>query len=771
VQDVTGEQLQRGGAALTNLGAHLTDIAARTNEEHALATSKGGLNKWSEYADGIDQDYRSTLGKAASEIDGIEAKPGEAPNKVVERMEEKMREIEDGLSNDLAKRIFRQHAERYMVTYHGRLHAHESKQIRIHKKAEDAATLGRFAKNYVVNGDPADFKGAMDTAREISDDAGHGSEARKAYLLETKTALHTGYVKALLENEDLAGADEYLRGLERDEIDVVVRQKLRAQINGVMKAEKSKRGAFKIFDNQGYASEQEMRNRAAARLPAAERNKIMSTAVAEVAKERGLLESAGLTVEEFMRVPGDWSHLLTDPEVMAKVQEKVSSLDDDILFARYPGQPPANDPESGSYKRMLDRVKAMFDRDEIDAEQREQMERHIDQLVNRRTRVEAVAAQESLEQVEEIFQRTRTGAGELTSVYSSEFRTQHPDLFEELRDRGLLASADKLATGVLTRRSNPGYRDQMHRDAASGAFERMSFAQLYEKYYPNLDSTDWNEAKRLWAPFHEGGNAKIANDPVVKWETELKHWLAARGKMSDQDNNGVPRPNSDAERQEWNRLQHDLNQAVQRSGQTWTNEDVIKWATERETAKVFTRVERGWYNPAWWFGDSHTTEPARAADVEAKIRDAEMKGDQDLADSIRESRRFKINGRDVGLKADGLRVLVVDEEPVPTRATDYIRDLWRMEWLKDQLGPTSMAYREALEKLNGTGAFSPHATRNEHAIDKVFDGLGVPAWPGPVEQTNYWMRFKGLYPKVEPRRPAQRYGTRGGISGNLPFGV
>jgi hypothetical protein len=749
VADVAGQQIQQGGAALSDIGAAVTDIAMQRHEEHALATSKAALNQWAEFADRSDQDYRAKKGEAAIQLDGQDVKPGEAPKSVVDRIEAKMRDIEDGLSQESAKRIFRQAAERGMVTYKGRLYDHETKQLKVYNHGQDVASMGRYANSYVANGDQADYKAAIAHANEIATDSGYSPEEREAFVLKLKTGMNAGVVSQFLNDGDAKGADEYLRGLDKDEIDPLERSNQRQKIDGVMKSEKADKLAVDIFINQGYRTHADRVRATASKLPKATQEQIAQSAVMDIGREMGI-------PQESLEAPGAWKKLLSSPEVMARLDDRILTLDQEIMKARYPGQTSATDPNTGSYSRGLKTLMDLYQAGEIDVSTLQQAQHALDDQVNRRTRERNVEAQETLVGVEQILQSGTAG----TSIDSPQFRTQHPDLYESIVNQGLLSQARGLTKGVYERVTDPAYYDKLQQAHATGALARLSYKELFNTYYTHFDKTAWNEARRLWSSGQADPKAVkvgIKDDPIVKWDVAVRRHLGAQDLLTDVDAKGVPTPDDKKEQRYWLDTQRDLGKAIEDSGREWTVDEVLKWVDERELDKITVKTE----GTLW-----DTREEMTVAALDAEEREARASGDESKIAAVLKRRKNvyrDIDGKSVKV-LDNKVVVGPDNDRIPDLAIKYMRNQYRLDRLRETL-PGSL-FNPVWKALDSLGVNDPTKDPDGVKVEAVFEQAGLrDAW-APLEQQ--WRRWQKIRTKAPWRDMAPLETRDQWVSGHPP---
>lgn len=736
VQDVAGQQIQQGAAALSNLGAHTTEIAAQMNEDHALATTASALNQFDDTANGIFSGYTSKVGRDAVDFDGQRVESGVASGKVAEQIEAEMRSTEEGLSSDLAKSLFRERAERRMVSIRARLLAHEAEQTKVYGHGENVATAGRFSNNYISDGDPVDFANAMTSAREISDDAGHGPEARKTFLLAAGTNMHAGRIAQLLgPNEDAKGADKYLRGLDKDEIDVAVRQRMRTKIDGVLKGEVARKLGIDLVKHRGHRSHKDMVRATAAALPQARQDQIAKIALTQIGIDLGMSK-------EDMAVPGAWQALLSNPEAMSRLDEKLLTLEHEIMMSRYAGAPHPTDPTSGIHRRSRDTLLEMYEAKEINSEQLLQAQGTVDSQIRGEVLLRNSEAAEILQEWEKILQRSRDTGGP-NSIDT--LRIDNPDLYQRTVDLGLLSHARALTTSVFQRVTDPDLYDKLTEAHKDGTLANISFQELYATYYPHFNKVAWNAAQTMWSSHHEAAaEGKIKNDPVVRYDVAIRRWLGANDLISDADSKGVPLPTKDEQQDHLNRMDA-LSEAIRSgakpkgasSGPEWTNDDILKWLAARELDMVWIENPDRWATSPW-FATSALAAPAFLA--EWLLRD-EKREVQRHTLTEGQPHTIKIGGRHIHMA--GRKVLGAKGDPIPVRASEYIRDRWRIDEMKKRLSPTrAAALEQAMVPLAGT-LRSPRDLKTQETIERIFaeNGLGD-AWPTPALQLTYWDRIR-----------------------------
>ncbi|HUW16349.1 MAG TPA: hypothetical protein VMW94_04665, partial [Actinomycetes bacterium] len=672
MQDVEGQQIQQGGEALSNLGAHVTDIATRINEDHALATAKGALNEWSEYADQSDQEYRQSIGRAASEIDGKSAKPGEAPRMVAERMEDKMREVEGKLSSDLAKRMFRQHAERGMVAIRGRLGAHEAAQIKVHDHGESVAQFNRMGRAYIADPDPKQLSELIDVANDLATDASLGKEQRAEYLLAKKTELHAGRVSHLLDQDDPKGADAYLRAQERGDIDVTVRGKLRKKIDTVLETDGAQKLGIDLVTWNGYPSER-------------------------VWKESQVPPPPKLKVE--FQDPGD---AFGPPPLPGADPPPPRTLDEEIIAARLINGDPVTDPSTGTYKRSMDYLAAEYKAGRLSAKKYQMAQVAVRDQIGRAVDVRNAQGAEALKQVEKILQAGEHGS----TIDSPEFQAAFPDLREQLVDLGLETQARRLTETVFERETLPEWRDRLYKNP--GALRGMSYDELYTTYYDKFDKTDWNAALRMWDGQNPGKSAgKIVDDPITTWERSVKDFLGGRGIINRDPKTQEYEPQTSKELLDWHDLTRDLNKALKTGDKkVWTNDDVKKWVAARELDMVSRPVIQNSPHYMWRMlrklPSSSQEEPQARYKMEEErdalvsaVADLRTTGASPKAIKAAEKKLERYDGR-IGVMVDGQWVKTGTEgtrasfgfsgEEIPPRASMYIKDWFRLQQLRSRVG-------------------------------------------------------------------------------------
>ena len=568
VGDVAGKQAQQLGAALTKFGKDVGEISVAMNEEQALASAKKGLNQQAEFSSMKMIAYEGKVGEEAVEVDKKKVAP-----QVIKDIEDKMKEIEDGMSSGLAKQMFRQAAEKGMVGVKSRVWGHEAKQNRIWTLGETAASIDQNSLNAIelhgkdeappevsAAGQMNATKGtasppvapvkkrnppwrqayddAITETREWARDMGLGKDKTKQVVLERKTAINAGIADKYLKGENAKAAKEFLKSLKAGDMDSQTSMKLNAQVDKVLRAERVQRMATDIFDRGGQSKEEWRKHRIEG-LPKEKQVEIGAAGLFEIKEELDIPALRGMSAEQVKDVilnPKEWhpgvldelKGLLGHPQVIARLEEKFATLDDDILKARYPGQPSATDPSTGSYKRMLDQVKQKFDKGEIDADERIQMERTIDEYVRRSVVVRNATDGDILDDYEEFLQEQKEQK-ESMDFDSAGFRVKHPDLYQSIVDQGLQQDARALSEKVYKRQFDPDKYIQAETAYFDGKLEGLSFEELKNTYYSFLDRTGWNAVVGMWTsaqpePVEAAKAAKVENNLLVSTDEALRKW-------------------------------------------------------------------------------------------------------------------------------------------------------------------------------------------------------------------------------------------------------
>lgn len=566
IQDVTGQQIQQQGQAMSQLGGQLAAIAADINEEHATATAKGALNKWSEFADKVDLDYRNQIGQAASHIDGKPVDPGEAPNDAANRMKAEIERLESGLSQDLAKQVFREHAERGMVAYRGRMSAHEVKQIKVHTRAEDLAQTVRRATAYGVNGNPADFKAAVDSTNETADSDGLGPEARKARLLGVQTAMHSDYVSNLLGDGDTKGADEELRKIPKGEIDAKTRGQLRRKIDGVLSAEQDSKSAIDLVLNGGVL-------KADATSPA----QYEATLEAEVAKVTPL---SGLAAS------GKWRESLSSPQVITALPDSALDLDLEISRERFTDEPGAN--HGVTWGRAMKTLEAQYRSGKITADQYRSRQRVVSEQISLRIRTQSAAAAGTLQEVEKILV-----ANPGLTVQSPSFKAEHPDLYEDVVSQQLLLQAK----GMSDRQTAAAAYSMLKRKTAHETLGDMSGPQFYATFFGRLDKVDYDKGYRDWKELQKGAGPL----PEGIEDRRIDDEIGEAGLYTGKDARGRFVPNKDVpEEMERSRQIERLKADRRAKNQTFdTTKEIHEFVTETMLRPAKVPIKPDWFWSPW----------------------------------------------------------------------------------------------------------------------------------------------------------------------------
>ena len=770
LQNPVPAQLQSQGRAMSQLSGDLARIAIDISEDHAAATSKEALNQWAEYADQEDIAYHGQLGASASEIDGQRAEPGQAPKKVVERLRSKIDEIESGLSGGLAKQLFRERADRGVVSYQGRLLAHEAQQIKVHNQAQNQATLGRLARSYAVNGDRSMFHGALAAAREISQDQGYSPEQQREFLLAVQTGMHQDHIKGLMDDPGagVKEADEYLRGIPRSEVDAKTRQELRRKIDGVMGAQKVKRLSVDIVANGGYRTHKDKVEAAANALPDEAKKDYMRTAVMMAATDLGLSDADKLKLED-----GGWADYANDPRVIAKIPEVLRTFDQEIIEARYPGKPPAG---AGTLNRSLAAAKKLYDAGEIDAEELTQLQAGIAGQVRLMTAARNEESADALLQTEQSVRSTGL------DVDDPGWRAKNPDLVQRLRDHGLWGEAQKISRGVNRRVDDEDKVRQIYEFAANGRLSEMTQAAFFTTFSPHLTNDTYGRMLGMWgrsqkapASTAAGKPATIVDGPVNKWETHVYQMLADMKVIDGVAKDGSPIPDPDSPEQLekvqalFRRLGIDIKSLP--DGTKVGPDDVSKIVRNYLIDEQGNRRSTILKEPGTFYGWNYEEQDTLM--VEDQLRRLDAAGRSAEAEQLRkrlaDDTVVKVGGAMIHTRGRGTIMVGADgQENVPPRAVYYIRDQWRLRRLQGRSD-----YARIKARLMAAGAMSFKSNRDESAIETIFaeHGLGG-AWPPIADQVRGWNSIAAAYSgkKIsEPQRDRSRHSNSSGAasSGDL----
>lgn len=699
VEDARPRQTQQLGAAMSQAGADLTSLAARMNEDHALATAKSALNSWSEFADNATRDYQSQLGRDAIDVDG---EPGGASKRAGDGIENRMLVIEKGLGSDNARRMFRDRAERGLVAYRGRLATHELKQTNAFNHGENVAALGSWSGKYAEGYEGA-FGNALSYASEIAADRGMGKEQRAAFMLDVKTKMHSGRVSNLLATETTAAADGYLRGVKRGEIDVPTRQALRAKLDRVMDAEASSVAGIELVMNEGFATQAETPTDAAKQ----------KAVEAEVTKATGLAARV---------------EALSLPSVINQIPDNALTLDLEIARERHPNQPKAGN--GVIWNRAMQSLDEQFRAGKITGEQYRDRQRVVTEQVKLRIAAQNAAAEETMLGIEQALSTMPIG----TTVDSPSFKAAHPELYESAAGLAVLSQA----RGITDRRTRQMHLQMFWGGLTDGSIAKMSSSQFYATFYGNLDESDYKYGFNKWQSMQK--DAELPTDFV---ENEIQNHLAIAGEFTGlPDADGIPTANKDKpeEMDLWRRTMLSLNRRRVNGEKFKSPEEMRKWVSDVVLGpKGRVGGDRG------WFGGVNIEERS-AFELKHELDEARMGGDQKAIDRAKARRQSVVTpvelegGGNVWVRTIGNRLDSIAEDPdkpdvttvIPANEVDQVVDGERTDQLAQmvetgQLRPEE--YEDTILAFRQMGMFDPDdvvTAKERAAIEARFIQLGVP---------------------------------------------
>jgi len=487
--DARPGHIQEMGAALSKTGAELAGMAVQMNEDHAAATSMSVLNGWSEEADGVFQEFQSKLGRDAVDVDG---KAGDSSKRVGDQIQRSVEAHEKRLGSDLARRLFRDRASRAMVAYRGQLAQHELNQTRAMRLGEHTASMGLWAGKF-ANGDKSAWGKAIDYAGEIASDKGMGKKAREAFMLNVKTTMHTGRLSKFFAEKDTVGADEYLKSIDRGEIDPTQRTKLREKIDRVMGAEANIKAAIDLVRDGGRTPGERVS-------PAAQAKDLQ----AWVEQAMGPTEP-------------DWRAALSDPQVIASVPDDKKTLDDEIAGERHPGQRRASN--GVNWQRCLDTLDQRLRDKKITAIQYLAQQQVVSAQFRLRIAVQAEAAEGALREYEEAISGMRPG----TNASSPAFQSEHTDLYQRMVDLRVLSQAN----GISAKRTESAYLHMLHARIADESLGDMTSADFFTTFYGKLDLVQYEKGRRVWKSLQKGADpiaATLVDNEVADFLSQADYF-------------------------------------------------------------------------------------------------------------------------------------------------------------------------------------------------------------------------------------------------------
>lgn len=229
--DYTGKQLEQAGAAAVNAGSAFVRIAERIQDDIDDTITKQADNVVAEKIRSAQTKYLSTKGQDA--VNGLDA--------VEEEIAKAIKDTEDGLENDMQRKMFGQVAQRRLLAARAEMGAHQLKALKEWKFNETKARAGNLMEDAVADAKNWSIAGSIYQERsksmigeidDLAQQAGivnadgtvdRASAQYKSLVLAAKTKLHETVINQFVAEENPTMAAAYLKNykgeIERDKLD------------------------------------------------------------------------------------------------------------------------------------------------------------------------------------------------------------------------------------------------------------------------------------------------------------------------------------------------------------------------------------------------------------------------------------------------------------------------------------------------------------------------------------------------------------------------
>jgi len=277
VRNAAGEQIQRLGAAAQQAGSAFARLGADQQERMHIAAVKKAQALGEERILNADREYINTIGEAAT---------GENRERAFKSLKEQLSTIEKGLEHDVQRRLFSEMSQRRLLSVSARWGTHEDRQIRVFelggsdsliesKKASvrnqgpqalagaaPSAGVPEGAPPEIGPGAPRSDDGApqgppspatmMDSLRaEVVLNAkmrGFGPEQTAAWVQGHLSEVNADLVQDMLSEGRVTEANDYFKGLSKEELHPDARRTLRNQIQGAVDQDEAVRLVDELQD-------------------------------------------------------------------------------------------------------------------------------------------------------------------------------------------------------------------------------------------------------------------------------------------------------------------------------------------------------------------------------------------------------------------------------------------------------------------------------------------------------------------------------------------
>jgi hypothetical protein len=279
--DVAGKQIEQLGAAATETGLRVNQIAAVLQDDIDDAATKEAYTRFADYAQSVllapDSGYLHKIGKAAV---------GDSRAHVLDAIEKKRQELERSLLNENQRNQFSLRSRAHTLDVRTKVWLHEGEQMRVYNlgqtKAMRLQSVQDAANSYLLVPPDADQQAMLETAAAAQKVASTGTSERgltvpqdpqqariqalanagrasatgfyrktalaqadeearlrgyelgsalhKQLRLDTTTAIHEQVVNGFLASGQTERAAKYLAGTEPTEIDPIVRANLQHDV-------------------------------------------------------------------------------------------------------------------------------------------------------------------------------------------------------------------------------------------------------------------------------------------------------------------------------------------------------------------------------------------------------------------------------------------------------------------------------------------------------------------------------------------------------------
>lgn len=490
------QQIQQAGAALQQVGSATMRIAGMMEAEQTSAEAKQAYTALADYATEQTEGPDGYFQRVGQDAVGYQRAAA------LRAIEERARDLEKGLHSDVARQMFRDNADRYIVGAKRRIYQHEAQERRTWHLGMTDAMAAQSAREAVssllrgdgdpniaigakivadrdnvrVGGEAAPEEGAPfeQTAGEIKDLwrmhlrtaieqteegsklRGESPQVRQERVLRLTSDIYGAAVSGLLDQGRTQEARDFLEKVPGNRMDPVTRGKLQRTVRTAVRADNAFERSNAFLDDffQDRAPVNDLESPASALPPDATPEQIATSDVRSWEAE------------------------------MRQSIDPVGPVGDPLTDR------PADRPPPSLLRRAAQEFRRQVDAGEIDAQT-------YDMMMARVREEAAIREQEWQGQTQDLLLDAERFLEENGGNVDSPTFPQ--SLRSDLVDRGVLDKVRVIASNRMQRVTDPEVYGAMLLDFDSGAMRGKNQSWLFNRYRAHLSEGDWRQAQSFLA--------------------------------------------------------------------------------------------------------------------------------------------------------------------------------------------------------------------------------------------------------------------------------